>query len=282
MHMSLAQWLMAAAAPAMQLALLCVLIKRGLKSRFPIFFNYVIYNLLSVVFILLVGPRLSSSLYSVAYWVITAVGVLIIFGVLYEAFVNILKPYSALIDLGKMLFAWAGLFMLLASSLTAIATTGHRAAKLCAAILLFERSLQLLQCGILFLFLVFQNRLGLSWRSEGMCVALGLGTYAALDLVSVALRGSYPSLGSSLDTANACLFLINWGFWATTFMLTEPERKSAADSPKRLVLQRWNEALVAYGYSSPSSAGAAPSPVESFLPGIEKTVDRVLARKIAQ
>jgi hypothetical protein len=52
------------------------------------------------------------------------------------------------------------------------------------------------------------------------------------------------------------------------------------DSPSRLIFQRWNEALTTY--SVRGEMAFAASGVESFLPGVEQTVDRVLARKIVQ
>jgi hypothetical protein len=61
-------------------------------------------------------------------------------------------------------------------------------------------------------------------------------------------------------------------------LVREPERKNVLDSPSRLIFQRWDEALAGYGYGSAGS----PSTVESFLPGIEKTVDRVMAKRVVQ
>jgi hypothetical protein len=275
MHMSLVQWLLAIVSPALQIVLLVTLVKRGLRSRFPFFFNYVAFTCVAVVFVLIAGPRLNPAQYFVAYWVISAIGMLVAFAVLFEVFISMLKPFSALIDLGRMLFAWAAAFLLLASALTAVATNGHSWDKICGAIQLFERSVQLMQCGLLLLFVLFQNKLGLSWRSRGMCVALGLGIFAAVDLMSEVVRNKYPGLSGSIEIANTSFYLLNWGFWAMAFLMPEPEVSNAQDSPKRLILQRWNEALVSYGYGESGST----STVESFLPGIERTVDRVMARK---
>jgi hypothetical protein len=65
-------------------------------------------------------------------------------------------------------------------------------------------------------------------------------------------------------------------FWAVCFRQVEPARKNVLDSPARLIFQRWNEALLSHGYGQ----AVAASSVESFLPGIEKTVDRVMARSV--
>jgi hypothetical protein len=261
-----------------QLALLGTLVRRKLSSKFRVFFNYTIFSCVTVVFVLAVGRLLSDKQYFFVYWAISAVNMLLSFLVLYEVLVNLLKPYSALIDFGKILFGWAAGFLVLASTLTAVATSGHQADKICAAVLLFERSIQLMQCGLLLLFVVFQNRLGLSWRSHGICIAIGMGVFAALDLISEVVRSKSPYLAPLLDNIGTFLFLVNWSFWLGAFILPQPQRSTAQDSPQRLTLQRWNEALAGYGYGSAS----APSTVESFLPGIERTVDRVMARRVIQ
>jgi hypothetical protein len=52
------------------------------------------------------------------------------------------------------------------------------------------------------------------------------------------------------------------------------------DSPSRLIFQRWNEALSTY--TARGEIAMAANGVNSFLPGVEETVDRVLARKMVQ
>src|SRR5581483_7059778 len=114
------------------------------------------------------------------------------FALLYEIFVAALKPYAALIDLGKMLFRWAGVFLLVAAILTAIATASPSVSRLSAAIDLLERSMRLMECGFLLLFLLFEKKLGLSWRSTSMSIALGLGMSAASSLSVAYLQNVFP------------------------------------------------------------------------------------------
>ena len=53
--------------------------------------------------------------YFYIYWALTGVTMVLEFAVMYELLVNALKPYSALIDFGKMLFRWAAIFLILAA-----------------------------------------------------------------------------------------------------------------------------------------------------------------------
>jgi hypothetical protein len=43
-----------------------------------------------------------------------------------------------------------------------------------------------------------------------------------------------------------------------------------------LIFQRWNEALISYQHGG----DLAFAPSESFLPSVERTVERVMARKM--
>jgi hypothetical protein len=269
-----------------QLAILGILTKRKLRSDFRFFFTYNLATVIIIAFSIISyvrcctgggnGDSGGSDPYFYVYWSMNAVMMLLEFGVMYEVFTNIVKPYSALIDLGRMLFRWAGVFLLVAALFVAFATVGPQSTKLFAAVTLMERCMRLVQCGFLFLFFLFERKLGLSWRSPSVSIALGLGTSAAVGLIVSYLRDHAAStiFSGLLDNVSYLGIVV---FWATCLALPQPARRSVLDSPARLIFQRWNEAL----QSTPlvQDKGTALASVESFLPGIEKTVDRVMARK---
>lgn len=284
MRLSLVQYAMLAVSLAcisVQIATLLILSKRKLRSEFPIFFRYTacsasVSGLAFIAYVITCG---CSDYYNYLYWVGNGLLMCLQFGVMYEIFVNALKPYSALIDLGKMLFRWAAVFLLFAAVLTGFATNGSETNRIFAAENLMERSLGLMQTGLLLLFFAFERRLGLSWRNYSMTIALGLGTLAGFTLSTSYIGNRYPEMGQNLGFAANIAFMIVVSFWAMAFRRPEPARKNVLDSPTKLIFQRWNEALL----STPliQDRNAAMASVESFLPGIEKTVDRVMARKVA-
>lgn len=280
MHMSLLQIIPSAGALLFQVALMRIMAKRNLKVRFPLFFHFIGLSAFTLFTVLVIGPLLPSKVYFYTYWVLNALLMALTFGVLFEVFVNTLKPFSGLIDLGKLLFAWAAGFLLIASVLTAIATTGHHSEKLCAVMNLISRSVGLMQCGLLFLFLLFEKRLGLSWRNNGMSIALALGTSAASDLVSSLVSERVPVLSSALSTFDTFSYMAVFGFWLVMFAMPEPARKSVQDSPMRLVFQRWNDTLLSTPFAAQSNLAMAS--MDSFLPNVERTVERVMARKMTQ
>lgn len=280
MYMSLTYWVLTIFSLCLQLGILTVMLKRKLRTNFPFFFGYTAYCIIQL-FAVILAIRLPYQYFFYAYYTLTAVNLLFGFAIMYEVFINILKPYSAVIDLGKMLFCWAGIFLLLVGVLTAFVTAGSQPSKVTAAILIVQRSIQLMQCGLLLLLLLFETRLGLSWRSHSMSIGLGLGSFSAMALILCYVQNHLPPGQASLVPMISTVSSIAVSaFWGVSLLLPEPQRKNVLDSPSRLIFQRWNESLAA----TPLVAGNqfAFSPVDSFIPGVERAVDRVMARKMVE
>jgi hypothetical protein len=281
-HISQIQWILiaiAVVAASVQIFTLRILNQRKLRSEFPVFFRYTLFCVVGGA-ITLVPFIVSCPQYFYVYWALTAVTMVLEFGVLYELLVNALKPYSALIDLGKMLFRWAAVFLVLAALLTAFATTGSGNHKLVAASELLQRTVRLMQCGLLLLFFGLEKRLGLSWRTHSMSIAMGLGIYAGADLSTTYLIDRMPAFAGTFQILTNLVYLGAASLWAYSLAKPEPARGNVLDSPRRLIFQRWNEALLTHTVRGEMAFAAGG--MESFLPGVEQTVERVLARKIIQ
>lgn len=280
MHLSNIQWLLIYATFGLQIAVLTVMARKKFIRAFPWFFSSVAFSLLTnLVLEIAFLFKISGTPYFNLFWILIGVGALLAFAIVYEVFTHVLRPYSALVDLGKLLFRWAFVFVALASFLTALATNSSECDKMVAGIQLLERSSQLMLCGLLLLFVLFQSRLGLSWRSPSVCIMFGLGAYSALALARSFAEERFPNWAHSLDLLGAFAGVVIYAWWVTSFVLPQPARRTAQDSPTRLILQRWNEAVMA----SPLIARrveASFSPIESFLPGVERTVERVMAQKM--
>jgi len=280
MHMSLTYWALTVSSLCLQLGILTVMLKRKLRANFPFFFSYTAYCIIQLLAVIL-AIRLPYQYFFYVYYALTAINLLFGFAIMYEVFINILKPYSAVIDLGKMLFCWAGIFLLLVGVLTAFVTAGSQPSKVMAAILIVQRSIQLMQCGLLLLLLLFETRLGLSWRSHAMSIGLGLGSFSAIALILCYVQNHLPpGQGPIVPMISTVSSLAVSAFWGVSLLLPEPQRKNVLDSPSRLIFQRWNESLA----GTPLVAGnqLAFSPVDSFIPGVERAVDRVMARKMVE
>jgi len=284
-HLSLIQWTsvgLALLSTLIAAAIVGILIRSKRSSEFRLFLGYSV-TYIAIVVIGLVAFFLTScqitgcEQYMYVLQVLSFVFMALEFAVMYEIFVNAMRSYSALVDLGKMLFTWATAFLFIAAAITAFATSGPQSSRLVAAYAVVERSMRLMECGLLMLFFFFEKRLALPWRNPNVSIALGLGATASVDLMLSYLKGRFPEQIPVFDLVNSSVYIGVLCFWCYSLAAARVGAKSTAVPANRLVLQRWNEAMTAYGYGS--SASASASNVESFLPGIERTVDRVLARK---
>ncbi len=280
MHVSLTSWVFAISSFCLQLGILAVMLKRGLRRNFPFFFKYTVYCIFQFL-ATMAALRLPYQYFFYVYYGLAVINLLFGFVLMYEVFVNILKPYSAVIDLGKMLFCWAGIFLLLVGVLTAFVTGGSQPDKVSAVLLILQRSIQLMQCGLLLLLLLFEARFGLSWRSHSMSIGLGLGTFSAIALILCYVQSHLPPGQAHLVPLMSSISSVAiTAFWGVSLFLPEPQRKSVSDSPARLIFQRWNESLAGTPLAGGGSLAFAPA--DSFIPGVEKAVERVLARKMVQ
>ncbi len=272
MHVSVTQWVFSSLAVVLPVLLLGVMHLRKSKSDFPFFYSFIAFYAITQV-ILNITATGSLRLYFYCYWTIAILGSLFTFAVLYEVFVQIMRPYSALTDLAKMMFRWVGGFLLAVSFLTAATSAGGTTTKICAAILFIQRCIQLLQCGTLLLFLVFEKRLGASWSDRGMCIAVGLGFSAVLELSGLYLM-NIPALQNALTMVNNIASNGIVLYWLYGMYAYRTVTKTADSAPNRLVLQRWNEVLASHGFG-----GGPIIATGSFISGVEQAVERVLARK---
>jgi hypothetical protein len=278
MQMSLVQLAVALVSVLMQSAVMVLMVRRKLRAAYPFFYTFLALNTISVAIGMVVFSYAPTQ-YAAVYWTGSTVVMLLGFGVLYEVFVNLLKPYSALIDLGKMLFLWAAVFLLLAGFLTALVTSGPKSNRLIMACELIDRCVHLMQCGMLLLLVLFEKRLNLSWRNSGMCVAAGVGLRAAIDLSVAYGVEKMPGMRPQFTVFYGLSFIAILVFWSFRLLGTDVAPATSTSSPSRIILQRWNEALVGYRYGD---LAFASSHIDSFLPGVEQTVERVLARKAVQ
>lgn len=273
---------------AVQSLILVVMLKRKLRPEFPLFFQYTLINSFALcIAIILRASPVQQTWFPYIDWTVSLISMFFVFGVLYEVFVNTLKPYSALMDLGRMLFRWTAVVVFVAAMITAFATLSifavdKRLVSLSGfemARMLADHSLRLMQCGLLVLLLLFEKRLGLSWRSRGIAIALGLGLAAAVALAVSFVKGFVGSAvyRYDLDLVNGGFYLAVTVFWAVILMRPETHVSNVLQSPSRVVAQRWNDALTA---SRSNGGELAFSPVDMFMPGIESVVERVLAKKI--
>lgn len=267
MNLRAATYVLWFAGPILQLALATVIFRRGLRRQFPVFFIYTLAQ--PIVFLpQFVFYRISYAAYFWSYWVISFTTVMLGFFVMREVFVNLLRPYDSLRELGDVLFRWAGVVLIMVAVVSAASSSASMLSRTTVAILALERSVRVMQCGLVLFMLLFSSHLGLNARHHVFGLALGFGVFAAVELIIVTLPAMFgigQSLGFTITKSTTYLLCV--GVWMYYLSRPEPERKPIE---ARLETERWNLAL----------AGVQnPIPQDGFMTAVEDAVERVLSRR---
>ncbi len=250
--------------PALQLAVVVVMFRRKLHRKFPIFFSYILSQML--IFSLLFPIYLNGYWYFDAYWITAAISLTLAFYVIYELFLDVFQPYHTLKDLGTVLFKWAGLVMLLVAGVVSAATPPSQSGPLVQAVLTTERCVRVIQCGLILFLLLFSRYLGVSWRQKNFGIALGFGFFAAVELFLVALvtAGHVNGLGNAFT--NIIAYNLSIGVWLAYAWTKEKARESSANL---LMSQRWDQSFMDIQH---------PMPADSLIPMFENMVEEAISR----
>jgi hypothetical protein len=174
-----------AATPALQALVIAAMVRRRLHRDFPWFFRYAAYNAVSNLLnvSLFLAHRLDGTAVAYALFVQELGCIILRFAVIYELFILATRPYPALRNTAHWVFriCMAALILggvALAASYRWVPTNSLVLGSLNVG----DRTVDVIQCGILLLLLVLSNYLHLSWRDYASGIAIGLGVYASVDL----------------------------------------------------------------------------------------------------
>jgi len=265
MHLRLFDYVLWFGGTLMQLGMLVAMYRRGLHRDYPYFFNYTVLQVLSEPILFFVQKH-SYATYYWSYWVSVALSALISFGVLQEIFHDAFRPYEALRDLSVILFRWSALVVLLVGVMWAItAAQSSRLDAITGGILLAQRSIRLMQCGLVFFLLLFSEYLGISRRHLVFGIALGFGIFASISMLvaAAAAHGTFVH-ASVLRQINNAAYDIAVVIWLGYTALAPARSRVAVASARS---KDWNYAL--------EDARVQP-PVDSLLDTMDRTVERLL------
>jgi hypothetical protein len=268
-NVQLAYYALWFAHPAFQLAVLGLMLWRKLHRTFPVFFSYIAFQIaaFALTFPLQAqGERFYSAFFKV-YWATSVISVVLGFGVIHEVFQDVFRPYHTLRDLGSVLFKWAGLVMLMVALVVAASTNSAAEDPLVAGIVTLQRSVRVVQCGLVLFLLVFSRYLGTHWKQKSFGIALGFGAFASVELSLVALSASTGTVENQAITSfiNMVAYNVTILIWAGYMRVGSEQQQSATHV---LRTQRWEEGLNAIQH---------PHAPDSLIPMFESMVDRALS-----
>ncbi|HEU4416665.1 MAG TPA: hypothetical protein VFT65_17880 [Candidatus Angelobacter sp.] len=242
-HMSLALlnrdlWILGI---ALQTLLAAVLLVKRSWRKYPAFTGYVLFNLFAAVAMYPLFPN--KVLYFYGYWICEAIGIVLGLGVVREIFTNVFSPHPALRQLATLIFRVA-IVILVVLAIGVIYAQSGSTSSIANAILLAEEATRIVEVGLVMFLFLSSSAFGLHWRQSVFGMALGLGMFAAADLVTATLIGHVgPALVQGFNLAHGIAFATSLLIWLG--YLLAPERvTNHQDVPKKAQLEQWNQAVM--------------------------------------
>jgi hypothetical protein len=250
--------------PALMSLIALAMYYRRLYREFPYFFNYVVFQVLS--FAVEFPTRNWVNFFWVS-WTTTALSILVSFGVLLEIFRDAFRPYEALRDLSVILFRWCALVVLLVAGMWAVTSVGPSGFDgLTGSIYLVDRCVRMVQCGLVCFIILFSEYLGISRRNVIFGISLGLGFFAAVNmLVVTALPHQTVVSRMALKRLNSISYIVAMLIWLVYAIIPAKARTPA--KLNALSTEKWDSAL---------DEARNPLPAVSLLDSMDQTVERLL------
>ena len=255
--------------PALMSAIAVSMYRRRLHREFPFFFNYAVFQVLTFA---IEFPLRNWANYYYVYWTCSALSLIVTFAVFQEIFKDAFRPYEALRDLSVILFRWCALVVLLVAGMWAITSwRANQIDNITNGIYLVDRSIRMMQCGLVFFMLLFSEYLGISRKNVVFGVAVGFGFFAAINmLVMTALADNTVISKPNLFRINSVAYIVSALVWLAYTALPAKERSTVKVAA--VTSQQWDSVL--------EDARNTPA-AESLLDTMDQTVERLLYHRRA-
>jgi hypothetical protein len=185
------------AGPVLQLTLLIFMARRKLHAVFPRFFSYIVFQIVKSGILFRIY-RYNHENYFDAYWTGNAISVLLSVTVMDEILHHLLEQYGGIQRLTSLIFRWACGLLLLLSIVNAFSSQQTGPDRVISAVLAFDRSVRVMQCGLFFLLMILCRLLRNCWRQHVFGIALGFGIFASIELILVSIVMHFGDGGGSI------------------------------------------------------------------------------------
>ena len=233
--------------PPLQAAIAYRMWRRKNYSDYPIFFAYTIEQLVRFAVLFYWYQLQVQATYLHAYAAFQAIEAILQIGIVCELYSDVFHPYEGIRHFGPSFLRWASVFFLFLAILVAAYSTGADSYKFLGNLFAFERSLEIVQAGLLVVLVVAASILALQWKPRTLGIALGVGLFTAVNLIAYTVRfelgmSTQHPLSLVCNAAYDFAVLI-WvrAFYAVPKVVPELEPRPVDWDP-----HSWNEALSEY------------------------------------
>ncbi|MFY9903917.1 MAG: hypothetical protein WBX02_05100 [Terriglobales bacterium] len=253
------------AQPILQSAVGFILWRRKLHQQFPVFFLFLVVQVAVFAAIFPLWYAGSHKMYFGMFWLGEAANAVLGFKVIHEIFLDVFRPYHTLKDLGTLLFKWAGVVMLLVSVVVAFSNSLDQS-PLMHALTTLQRSVRIVQLGLILFLVLFSRFLGVSKRQISFGISLGFGLFAGVDLMMYALNSGGFVRQGIFNLVNMSAYNLAIGVWLAYAFSRKAVRVAAVN---HLQTQRWEQSLADLQH---------PVTSDSLIPMFEGMVERAFSR----
>jgi hypothetical protein len=232
-------------APHVLLVVLAVmLVRRKLVREFPLFFAYTLFEILQFVILFPLMYLDLMSWYAPIFYVTEIISAGLRFAIIYEIFEKVFGNFPSLKGFHSSFFRWATALLMIAAVLIVAYTPTTQTDRTVIIMNIVDRTISIMQCGLLLVLVAVSYFFKLSWRSYVFGIALGLAIYDSLKLLDWAIGDRFGDIG---DVAFFTLFLMAAYhccvlFWVVTLLLLQPHRVRVP-AVSSATLEQWNDSL---------------------------------------
>jgi hypothetical protein len=231
---------------AFQLVICAVMLRRRLHRGFPFFFLYILYEAVQgiTLFALDHSASVSATQYWQAYWIGNLGSIVLRFGMIWEIFSHVFAPYPALWEFGKLILRWSTVVLVLVAVAVAAYSPSLQGPSILSGVYVVDRTISIIQCGLLLFLFLFSSYFGLSWRSYVFGIAVGLGIYSSQQLVmsSVWMQTNFYSPNDAFRFSTMATFHCSVLIWLFYVLSKEPVRRAVGQIPDN-DLELWDREL---------------------------------------
>src|ERR1700716_1140687 len=253
------------AQPILQTVVAIILWRRKLHKQFPVFFTFLIAQDVNFAVIFPLWLAGNHTIYFWLFWLGEAVNAVLGFKVIHEIFVDVFRPYHTLKDLGTLLFKWAGVVMLMVSVVVAFSNSFDQY-PLVHAVTTLQRSVRVVQLGLILFMLLFSRFLGVSRQQVSFGISLGFGLFAGVELMLMALNSGGFVKQNNLNLINMVTLILAMLIWVGYSRSRKAVQVAAVN---HLQTQRWEQGLAELQH---------PVTSDSLIPMFEGMVERAFSR----
>ena len=228
---------------ALQVVIAAAMLWRRLFLQARYFFAYIVWQTFSVACLYEIIHKLPGKIYFYGFWINDAIDVMLALAILVEIFNRIFAPYEGIRGVARILFLSAASLVVITSAAFLFFHHAKYSIPVLTFVLVAERSVRILQLGLILALFVITRYLHLHWKNYLFGIALGFGFYAVTTLAVLVVRMTYGQpvmvVTNLLWGTGYCIAVLIW----TAYVLQPDAATVPIVSLPSHELEKWDETL---------------------------------------